>query len=169
VLFGIPFVLLNNTNEHGFKPATINTPAPDSSDIYVSPKIISFDTPIVIYNSHMLEKYNFGEDVTNTSQKFCESLQNKGFKASVINNEYPGPVYGDSYKRSRKLIEDNALDYDKKILLDVHKAAENKTEKDVFLVIGGKSKNFMENINLAQAIIDELNHNSSVTAGISKT
>lgn len=75
-MFGIPFVIRNNIQESGIQNASISIPAVNSPDSYVSPKIISADTPLVIYSRHYpTERYDFGGDVRNLGQQLSDDLQ----------------------------------------------------------------------------------------------
>ncbi|MBU5485622.1 stage II sporulation protein P [Clostridium sp. MSJ-11] len=125
-------------------------------------------SPIVIYNTHADEEYAFGKKVTDIGAIINDSLIKEGLKSSFIELKAP-KSYTESYSNSREAIKNNVENYDKVILLDIHRDIVDspKTAKsDITIVLSKNNPHYETNKKLADLIVEEINKTEKVKANI---
>jgi stage II sporulation protein P len=163
VLFGIP-LLLNNS---AFKnPSTSDTTSVNPSDRKF-PNVHNLPLDIVLYNTHHEEEYTFGETVVKAAQTLSSNLREEGFKTDFLIAKDPIPLLG-AYNHSRDLITENVPGYTNKILLDIHRQANDRAEakKTILIVLSTGNPSYEKNKEFAELIVNQINQYTSVTAGI---
>ncbi|MEW9095207.1 MAG: stage II sporulation protein P [Clostridiaceae bacterium] len=125
-------------------------------------------SPIVIYNSHADEEYAFGKKVTDIGAIINDNLIKEGLKSSFIELK-AAKSYTESYSNSREAIKNNVENYDKVILLDIHRDITDspKTAKnDITIVLSKNNPHYETNRKFADLIVEEINKTEKVKANI---
>lgn len=193
VLFGIPLLLNNSafknpsteivveestipiTNNNSSKRAADNSAIPPLTGDTASvnppdrkfPNVHNLPLDIVLYNTHHEEEYTFGETVVKSAQTLSSNLREEGFKTNFLIAKDPIPLLG-AYDHSRDLILKNVPDYTNKILLDIHRQANDSAEakKTILIVLSTGNPSYEKNKEFAELIVNQINQYTNVTAGI---
>ena len=82
------------------------------------------NSDIVIYNTHYHEAYAKGLTVKDAAKMLSNNLKEEGFDSEFLDNIKIGP-YIESYNRSTDLLSERVENYEDKMLIDIHTAADN--------------------------------------------
>ncbi|WP_315116118.1 stage II sporulation protein P [uncultured Clostridium sp.] len=125
-------------------------------------------SPIVIYNSHADEEYAFGKKVTDIGAIINDNLIKEGLNSSFIELK-AAESYTKSYSNSRESIKNNVENYDKSILLDIHRDITDSpktAENDITIVLSKNNPYYETNRKFADLIVEEINRTEEVKANI---
>ncbi|GAA0730671.1 hypothetical protein GCM10008905_32240 [Clostridium malenominatum] len=141
-------------------------PSNDAVNLSVEDKVSQ--TPIVIYNTHVDEEYNFGKNVIDVGKIISNNLKKEGLNSNFIEVSPPSS-YLESYPNSRETIKNKASNYDKSVLLDIHRQVSNDSKtnnRSILLVLSKNSPNYESNKSFADSLMKEINEIGKVKADI---
>lgn len=141
----------------------------NSTALTVSSKDIVKNTPnVIIYNSHADEAYSSGMKVTDVGEKIKNKLNDKSINSRFIKNSTI-VEYVKSYEASRSLIKNEVKDYDKSVLLDIHRGVSSEAKKStkyIDIVIVKSNPLYEENKKFIDSLINELNKKNAVEVNL---
>lgn len=124
-------------------------------------KTTSIKTAIVIYNSHPDEAFSSGITVKDVGTLFSNKLIDQGNNTTFIKCNLSQEEYSKAYEKTRNQIIHQKSDYDKSILLDIHRdsndnpLAKEKT-KTINLILAKGNPHYEKNREFAAHIQREI-------------
>lgn len=158
----IGFLSLTNTSSKPIKPT-------NEVKLFNVPIDKSNKKNIIIYNTHFAETYDYGDNVIEVSKALKIKLFKLGLESTCL--EMPEDTeLSKAYSISRKLVVDNSRDYNKSVLIDIHRNIAQNSESDknnqLLIVLGKNNPNFKQNSEFANSLLQELKNINGVKADI---
>ncbi|WP_234124968.1 M56 family metallopeptidase [Clostridium hydrogenum] len=131
--------------------------------------ITPFSSDIVIYDSHPDENYPAasGINVCQIGALINNKLVKEGLNSNFIKCTAP-KEYSASFKNSRDIITKNVKNYNKTILLDIHRDTDitNANSNTITFILTRKCPYYKENLKFVNKIIASIKHSSQVKTRI---
>lgn len=128
----------------------------------------NFKDTIVLYNTHTEERYSYGKNISEATNKLKEKILKAGFNCSYLKSQ-PNTPRNKAFETSRGLIKKNISKYDQKILLDVHLknlGVKKGQQDEIRIIVGKRNSGFKQNLNFANLLLKELQKNDSIKSTI---
>jgi stage II sporulation protein P len=114
---------------------------------------------IVIYNSHVAKKYDYGEKLQQISKNINNKLNGQGLKSIYL--DIPECIPQVAYTNSRQSITSKINDYDKSVLLDIERGGfqggyGGKFGDGIYICVGKLNKNYEKNKQFAEIILNKV-------------
>jgi stage II sporulation protein P len=166
-----PINFIGETNPTNAPAGITDAKSTDTSTDKTNEKNDIYKTKnIIIYNSHSGEKYSSGDSVKDAAKALEAKLSKSGLNSIFI--DIPEAILRpEAYNISRKWVIDSSKEYDKSVLIDIHRDAmpssESENNKNLLrIVVGAKNTTLYENSKFANSLLEELKNVNNIKAEV---